>query len=283
MVKKRSTGLGRGLSALMEDSPAEGAAVAATREVPIEHLHPNRYQPRVSFNEEALRELTASIAERGVLQPILVRDSDDHPGEFEIVAGERRWRAAQRARLHRVPIVERSFSDQEALEVAIMENVQRQDLSAIEEALAYQRLVDEFDYGQKAVADAVGKSRPHVANMLRLLSLPEKVQAMVNDGRLSMGHARALVGADEATWLAGEIIRKGLNVRQTEALLQQGKPNKGKKRGLTKDANTRALEKQISDQLGLPVSIDAGRHGGKITIKYKTLEQFESIADRLSG
>ncbi len=283
MVKKRASGLGRGLSALMEDTPPADSVVAANREVPIEHLHPNRYQPRVVFDEAALKELSDSIAERGIIQPILVRDSQEHPGEYEIVAGERRWRAAQRAKLHKVPIVERAFSDQEALEVAIMENVQRQDLSAIEEAQAYQRLSDEFDYGQKAIADAVGKSRPHIANMLRLLSLPERVQAMVNDGRLSMGHARTLVGADDAAWLASEIVRRGFNVRQTEALLRQGRPSAKKRGSRRKDADTVALEKQLSDRLGLPVSIDGTGRGGKLTIKYKTLEQLDLITDRLKN
>ena len=282
-TKKKSTGLGRGLSALMDDTPPPGASVPSGREVPIEHLHPNRYQPRHAFDDTALKELADSIGERGIIQPILVRPSKEHPGEFEIVAGERRWRAAQRARLHRVPIIERGLSDQEALEIAIMENVQRQDLSPIEEALGYQRLIDEFSYNQKAIAEAVGKSRPHVANMLRLLSLPERVQDLLGKGTLSMGHARALVGADDAGWLAKEIVRRGLNVRQTEDLVRRGRqPARKKAKAKRKDPDTRALERKLSDSLGLTVTVDPAARGGKITILYKTLEQLDDVTDKLT-
>jgi ParB family chromosome partitioning protein len=284
--KRRPGGLGRGLSALLGDDPVAvaDAAPRGVRELPIEKLHPNRYQPRTRFDETAIDDLAASIKARGVLQPILVRPSSSRPGEYEIVAGERRWRAAQRARLHEVPVVEKTLSDDESLEIAIVENVQRQDLSPIDEARGYRRLIDEFGHSQQDVADVVGKSRPHVANMVRLLNLPEKVQALLDTGALSMGHARALVTSDNAEWLAQEIVARDLNVRQAEDLAREAPREKG--RGPVKpmkDADTRALEKQLSEALGLRVSIDHKGPGGAVVIKYGTLDQLEDVTGRLAG
>ncbi len=283
-VKRRPGGLGRGLSALLGDDPVAEAAPRATREVPIEKLHPNRYQPRTRFDDAAIEDLAASIKARGILQPILVRPSTSRPGEFEIVAGERRWRAAQRARLHEVPVVERALSDNESLEIAIVENVQRQDLSPIDEARGYRRLIEEFGHSQQDVADVVSKSRPHVANMTRLLTLPEKVQALLEIGELSAGHARALVTSDNAEWLAQEIVARGLNVRQAEELAR-GESRAGGRGPVrpAKDADTRALEKQLSEALGLQVSIDHKGPGGSVSIKYRTLDQLEDVTGRLAG
>jgi ParB family chromosome partitioning protein len=284
--KRRPGGLGRGLSALLGDDPvAADNAPRGARELPIEKLHPNRYQPRTRFDEGAIDDLAASIKARGVLQPILVRPSSSRPGEYEIVAGERRWRAAQRARLHQVPVVEKALSDDESLEIAIVENVQRQDLSPIDEARGYRRLIDEFGHSQQDVAEVVGKSRPHVANMTRLLSLPDKVQALLDTGALSMGHARALVTSDNAEWLAQEIVARGLNVRQAEDLAREAPRSKG--RGPVKpqkDADTRALEKQLSESLGLKVTVDhKGAAGGSVVIKYGTLDQLEDVTARLAA
>ncbi|MGE0665270.1 MAG: ParB/RepB/Spo0J family partition protein [Sphingomonadales bacterium] len=283
--KRRPGGLGRGLSALLGDDPVVAdAAPRGARELPIEKLHPNRYQPRTRFDETAIDDLAASIKARGVLQPILVRPSSSRPGEYEIVAGERRWRAAQRARLHQVPVVEKSLSDDESLEIAIVENVQRQDLSPIDEARGYRRLIDEFGHSQQDVAEVVGKSRPHVANMVRLLSLPQKVQALLDTGSLSMGHARALVTSDNAEWLAQEIVARGLNVRQAEDLARETPRSKG--RGPVKppkDADTRALEKQLSEALGLKVNVEHKGPGGSVVIKYGSLDQLEDVTARLAA
>ncbi|MEN3952268.1 ParB/RepB/Spo0J family partition protein [Iodidimonas sp. SYSU 1G8] len=283
--KRRPGGLGRGLSALLGEDTVPEAAPRNARELPIEKLHPNRYQPRTHFDEAAIEDLASSIRARGILQPILVRPLPGRPGEYEIVAGERRWRAAQRARLHAVPVVEKALSDTESLEIAIVENVQRQDLSPIDEARGYRRLVDEFGHSQQNVAEVVGKSRPHVANMMRLLTLPEKVQGMLDNGALSMGHARALVTSDNAEWLAGEIVEKGLNVRQAEELARET-PRSGGRGPLKpmKDADTRALEKQLSAALGLPVAVDhKGPAGGSLTIRYKTLDQLDEITAKLAA
>ncbi len=284
--KRRPGGLGRGLSALLGDDPATPeAAPRGVRELPIEKLHPNRYQPRTRFDESAIEDLAASIKARGVLQPILVRPSTSRPGEYEIVAGERRWRAAQRARLHEVPVVEKTLSDDESLEIAIVENVQRQDLSPIDEARGYRRLIDEFGHSQQDVAEVVGKSRPHVANMVRLLTLPDKVQALLDNGALSMGHARALVTSDNAEWLAQEIVARGLNVRQAEDLAREAPRSKGRAPLKSqKDADTRALEKQLSESLGLKVTVDhKGSAGGSVVIKYGTLDQLEDVTARLAA
>jgi len=287
----RRRGLGRGLSALMDDypAPAGGSDSAAPASLPIDLLAPNRFQPRRRFDDAELAELVDSIREKGVLQPILVRPAEAGAasGEqsYEIVAGERRWRAAQKAGLHEIPVVVRDIDDTAALEVALIENVQRRDLSPIEEARGYRRLIDEFGHTQEEIAAGVGKSRSHIANLLRLLGLPETVQAMVDDGRLSMGHARALIGSDDPAALARRIVEEGLSVRRVEALAGESKPPaKGGRRGgrREKDADTRALEADLSQAMGLKVELtyDAG-DGGRVTIHYKTLEQLDDLCQRL--
>jgi len=296
MTEKRSApsrrrGLGRGLSALMDDYPAsaaDGSLAGGSANLPIDLLRPNPYQPRRSFDAAELDELVASIRGQGVLQPILVRPAGEETagGEraYEIIAGERRWRAAQKAGLHEIPAVVREVDDTAALEVALIENVQRRDLSPIEEALGYRRLIDEFGHRQEDIASAVGKSRSHIANLLRLLGLPEEVQSMLADGRLSMGHARALIGAGDPKALADRIVRDGLTVRRAEALAGETKPASGRGRAArpVKDADTRALESDLSQALGLHVEItyDKG-DGGRVTIHYKTLEQLDDLCQRL--
>jgi ParB family chromosome partitioning protein len=286
----RPGGLGRGLSALLQDEAAADIAPArkqGTREVPIEALRPNAFQPRTIFEDQPLAELADSIREHGIMQPILVRPVAGDPNSFEIIAGERRWRAAQKAQLHQVPIVLRSLTDIQALELALIENIQREDLSPIDEAKGYQRLMDEFGHRQEDIANTVGKSRPHVANLLRLLTLPDEVQDMLNGGKLSVGHARALITTDDPVGLAKTIARQGLSVRAAEILAQQhsaarkSRPPSAKTR---KDADTRALEERVSQQLGLSLSIDhKGSRGGKVVIKYKSLDQLDGLIDKLSG
>jgi ParB family chromosome partitioning protein len=281
----RPRGLGRGLSALIGDEavPTRGEAAAAknTRTLPVAFLKPNRFQPRKAFVPEDLNDLTESIREKGILQPILVRPIKGDSEAFEIVAGERRWRAAQLAKLHDVPVVVREMSDVEALELAIVENVQRADLNAIEEAAAYHELMDRFQYTQEQIAKEVGKSRPHIANTLRLLRLPEGVKAMLRDGRLSAGHARALLNDPDPEARAREIVEGSLNVRQTE---QRSKLKKSGRGGKTqRDVNIEAIESNISSLLGLKVQIvHKGDKGGDIRISYKTLEQFDDLIRRLS-
>lgn len=283
MAEKRS-GLGRGLSALIGDDALASARPDAksARTLPIAFLKPNPHQPRKNFAEAELEELAHSIREKGVLQPILVRPVKGTNDSYEIVAGERRWRAAQRAMLHDVPVVVRELDDGEALELAIVENVQRADLNAIEEAAAYQELISRFSYTQDQIAKEVGKSRSHVANTLRLLKLPETVQALVRDGKLTAGHARTLIGVPDAEARAKAIIEAELNVRQAEQRLVNLKKHK-QKNGLEKSPDTLALEKRMSDVLGLQVEIqDRGRKGGDVKIRYKTLEQLDDICRRLS-
>lgn len=293
--KSRSLGLGRGLSALLGSEAEDYATldkVRSSKDVPIELLRPNRYQPRHHFAEENLEELVDSIREKGILQPILVRRLVDEPDQYEIIAGERRWRAAQRAKLHRVPVVIRDFTDGEALEVAIIENVQRADLSPIEEALGYERLMREFGHTQEQVSQLVGKSRSHVANLLRLLTLPPPVQEMLADGRLTMGHARALVNADDPVTLARQILDQQLNVRAAEDLVRTARPGPAKTaaapkprggRGGDKDPDTLALERDLSEATGLRVTIDDNGNGagGQLVIDYKTLDQLDEICRRL--
>ncbi len=285
-MSKRATGLGRGISALLGEESPTGIA-AARRPValmPIEFLQANRQQPRERFDADQISELVASIREQGILQPILVRPIGGD--RFEIVAGERRWRAAQQAGLHEVPVVVREFSDEEALQIAIIENVQRQDLSPIEDARAYKRLAEDWDHTQEQVAKLVGKSRPHVANLMRLLGLPAKVQAMINRGQLSMGHARALIGNAAAEELALQIVTRGLNVRQAEALARRGlQAGRSKRARKEKDADTRALEQRLSAGLGLQVEIDhrGEKKGGKVTIRYKTLAQLDHLIGKLEA
>jgi len=275
----RPRGLGRGLSALIgeEAVPTRGEARArAARSVPTAFLKPNRLQPRKHFIEEDLNDLARSVKEKGILQPILVRPVAGDPNAFEIVAGERRWRAAQLAKLHEVPVIVREMSDGEALELAIIENVQRSDLNAIEEAAAYHELIDRFAYTQDKLAGEVGKSRSHVANTLRLLKLPESVKAMVRDGRLTAGHARTLIGLADPEARAREILTGALNVREAEQR-SQNKREMPHKRAV-KDANTKALESSVSNMLGLKVQvIHKGDKGGEVRIFYKSLEQLDDL------
>jgi ParB family chromosome partitioning protein len=285
-ANERPRGLGRGLSALIgeEAVPTRGesqAARGATHKLPVAFLRPNRLQPRKRFAPEELNDLAESVKEKGVLQPILVRPVRGEPNAYEIVAGERRWRAAQMAKLHDVPVVVREMGDSESLEIAIIENIQRADLNAVEEAAAYRELMDRFDYTQEKMAKEVGKSRPHIANTLRLLTLPEPVQAMVRDGRLTAGHARTLIGLADAEARALEIITGGLNVRQAEQRSSIKKSSKGRK--VETDPNVRDLEATVSNALGLKVKvIHKGSKGGEVRISYKTLEQLDEINRRLS-
>src|SRR5215470_13596700 len=281
--------LGRGLASLIGDMGAETntAANATTservrgqRRVPIEFIRPNPRNPRRDFPTAQLDELASSIRERGIIQPIAVRPVKGANETFEIIAGERRWQAAQRAGLHDVPVVILDVSDVEALELAIVENVQREDLNPLDEAAGYQSLIDEFKYHQDDIAKAVGKSRSHVANMLRLLKLPEFVKTAIRSGQFSAGHARALIGHPEPERLAQQIIERGLNVRQVEALTR----NHGKgqaRQPRQKEADTIAMEKQVSDALGLAVTVDHGSKGGAVHIKYRSLDQLRDIVRRL--
>ena len=287
----KRTNLGRGLAALLGEEGDDYDSLdrhRSSKQVPIERLHPSRLQPRTRFDDEPLDSLTASIKEQGILQPILVRRHPDRPSDFEIVAGERRWRAAQRAQLHEVPIVIRELDDATALELAIVENVQRQDLNPVEEAEGYRRLMEEFDHSQEDLARLIGKSRPHIANTLRLLNLPEAVRGYLEDGRLSAGHGRALLGTAEPEALAARVAEKGLSVRETERLASETKGTAGKTRGPAaaktqeKDADTLALERDLSAMLGLKVTIELRGEGGTLGIHYNTLEQLDDVLHRLS-
>jgi ParB family chromosome partitioning protein len=277
--------LGRGLSALIgeEAVPTRGerSDAKAAHKLPVAFLRPNRFQPRKRFAEEDLRDLTDSIREKGVLQPILVRPVASESNAFEIVAGERRWRAAQLAKLHEVPVVVREMGDAEALELAIIENVQRADLNAIEEASAYHELMDRFGYTQEKISNEVGKSRSHVANTLRLLRLPEAVKAMVRDGQLSAGHARTLLSADNPERQAREILAGALNVRQSE---QRSKSTRTGKAARAVDPNIHDYETNISNVLGLKVQIlHKADESGEVRIHYKRLEQLEDVIRRLTN
>lgn len=287
-VKKH---LGRGLSALLGEEtpePASPPPAAGQRMIAIDRLKPGRFQPRANFDPEQLAQLAQSVRERGILQPILARAL---PGQetLEIVAGERRWRAAQLASQHEVPVIVRELSDRDALEIALIENVQRQDLNPIEEGQAYRRLLNEFDYSQDDLARHVGKSRPHIANTMRLLELPESVQAMLVEGKLTAGHARALIGHPNAQALAERIVEAGMSVRGAEALAQkkEGKGRKPAQEGAAgakrKDSNTRALEHDLTAKLGLKVEIDFDGQGGSVTIEYSTLDQLDDLIRKLSA
>ena len=282
-------GLGRGLSALFAEAAREQpiaieqARAAGLQTLPVGQLVPNPSQPRRTFDDAALAELAQSLEVRGLIQPIVVRPKG---AAFEIVAGERRWRAAQRAQLHEVPVIVRELSDAETVELAIVENVQRQDLNPIEEAAAYQRLGEEYGHTQEALGRIVGKSRSHIANLLRLLDLPEAVRASVADGRLSMGHARALVSANDPEALAEEVMQRGLSVRETEALARGAKPARARQAGIEYkggDADVQQLERQLADQLGLKVAVQHRPDGGSVTIHYATLDQLDMVCQRLSG
>lgn len=296
MAKAARKGLGRGLSALLgDDRPVFENDVAqetaadtpstGRRRLPIEFLERNAAQPRVHFDEAALDELASSIKQKGLLQPILVRELG--PEKYQIVAGERRWRAAQRAGIHEVPVVVKELNDTEVLEIAIVENIQRQDLSAIEEAIGFKRLMEEFGHTQEAVGEVVGKSRSHVTNLLRLLTLPEKVQNMIGSGALSMGHARALIGSADPVALANLVVKEGLSVRQTEALANESKgkkkrqPRPGGTSSSKKDADTIALEKDLTAAVGMKVAIDHEGETGKVIIAYKDLEELDELCSKL--
>ena len=277
----RPRGLGRGLSALIGDEVAavkgEPVAKKDLRSLPVAFLQPGRFQPRMSFDEQPLQELAASIREKGVLSPILVRPIG--PDRYEIVAGERRWRAAQLAKLHDVPVVVRELADDQALELAIIENVQRADLNAIEEGAAYEELIEKFGRTQEDVAREVGKSRPHIANTIRLLKLPDQVKAWIREGRLTAGHARTLLGEADPVARARELIEGAMTVRQAEQRSVKKKPG-GKP---AKDPNISDLEASISNRLGLKVQIiHKGDKGGEVRIAYKSLEQLDELTRRLS-
>jgi ParB family chromosome partitioning protein len=287
-MNDKPTRLGRGLAALIGDmASVEGARVTESggvKRLPVEFIIANRANPRRTFDSEQLEELTNSIREKGVMQPLLVRPSED-PHIFEIIAGERRWRAAQRAGLHDVPVIVREVGDKEALELAIIENVQRADLNPLEEAMGYGQLIEQFDYTQQDLAQVIGKSRSHVANTLRLLRLPEDVRGMVASGTLTAGHARTLITADDPATLARQIVAGGLSVREAEALSQQ-RDIPGKKKAepvVERDADTVALERRLSDALGLSVSLAHSERGGKLEIRYKTLEQLDGLCLKLTG
>lgn len=284
-------GLGRGLSALMAEvnldpNQTRDAPRRSTTSLPVERLVPNPEQPRRDFHQGALEDLAASIREKGVIQPLIVRPRAD--GTYEIVAGERRWRAAQMAQLHDVPVLVREFTDTEVLEIALIENIQRADLNSLEEALAYRQLMDRFGHTQDKLADALSKSRSHIANCLRLLNLPDFVQSLVRDGTLTAGHARALVPASDPSALARIVVDRGLSVRQTEDLARndQKKSPVQRPRGgrAQKDADTLALEGDVSANLGMVVQIrhEPGTNEGTVTIRYKSLEDLDLLCRGLS-
>ncbi len=276
--------LGRGLSALFGDDRQDYAELDALRQskaVAIELLHPNRNQPRRRFDEAEIAELAESLAAHGVLQPILVRRHHELPNQFEIIAGERRWRAAQQARLHEVPVVIRDVDDAGALELALIENVQRQNLNPLEEAEGYRRLIAEFNHSQEDLGRILGKSRSHIANLLRLLGLPQRLRDMLADGRLSAGHARALLAAAAPEALAERVIARGLNVRQTEDLVRAA-ARQSRVDAPAKDADAMALERRLSALLGLTVTLSPRAKGGQIAIRYQTLEQLDDVIRRLA-
>ena len=275
MSSKIKKGLGRGLSSLIGETKIE----TATNKALIGELSSNKFQPRKNFDEESLNELTNSIKERGVIQPIIVRKSSDNKTKFEIVAGERRWLAAQRAKLHEVPIVITEIDDLKSLEFAIVENVQRNDLNPLEEAQGYKRLIDEFSYDQHKVSKFIGKSRSYITNSLRLLTLPEEVIRLIENKQLTPGHAKILVGLENATFIANKIIEKKLSVRQSEKFVQLFKPKK-KSHLKSKDLNIKDLELSISSKIGLKVDIQNKKNNkGKISFEYKDLDQLNKIIE----
>ena len=282
--------LGRGLASLIGEVPQAEPRLPAHGEqrlISIDQLHPSKFNPRKHFDEQELSELANSIRTRGLVQPILARP-DAERGGYEIVAGERRWRASQRASLHQVPVIVRELSDQQVAEAAIIENVQRSDLNALEEAAGYSELIERFGYTQEQLSDVIGKSRSHLANTLRLLRLSPHVQGLVRDGKLTAGHARALIGRDDADALANRIVAEDMNVRAVEALVQDvQKPGRAPRPGrepIAKDADTRAFEKDLSDSLGLKVEVKPGSgESGVLTISYGNFEQLDYIRARLIG
>lgn len=292
-AKSERRGLGRGLSALMSDvdtSPQKSSDKAPRKAeafVDIALIKANPDQPRRTFTEDALKELTDSIREKGIIQPLILRRNPRDPEGYEIVAGERRWRAAQRAQLHQVPAIVRELDDIEVLEIAIIENIQRADLNAVEEAAGYKQLMERFGHTQEKLSDALGKSRSHIANLMRLLSLPEPVLDMLRAGDLSAGHARALITANDPIGLARDVVKQGLSVRQTEKLAKNGTKKAPSNDNATpaKDADTRALEKDLAAALGMKLSIDhtPGKESGTLSVKYKTLEELDELCRRLSA
>lgn len=275
MSGRKPNRLGMGLSALLGDQPGTAPSTTAPRTLPVEALEPGPFQPRGPIDQSGLAELAASIREHGVLQPILVRPKPGHAGIYEIIGGERRWRASQLAQRHEVPVVIHDLDDRAAMAASLVENLQREDLNALEEAQGYRRLTDEFGLTQDHLGRAVGKSRSHVANTLRLLGLPPKVRDMLGRGSLSAGHARALLTAPDPVKLAELVVTRGLNVRQTEALAASAdKPRAGREKD---DAETRALERDLTEKLGLKVAIRHGGRGGQVTISYKDLDQLDGL------
>jgi ParB family chromosome partitioning protein len=275
--RPRRRPLGRGLAALFGEAEAGAAADAeAPRRVPIAAIRPGAFQPRRSFAEDELEMLARSIREQGILQPLLVRPLGAGEAGFELVAGERRWRAAQKIGLHEVPVVVRVLGDAEAIELALVENLQREDLSALEEAAAYRRLIDAFGRTQAELAEAVGKSRSHIANTLRLLALPPEVRRRLDDGSLSAGHGRALLAVADPARLAAEVVRRGLNVRATERLVQRAAASRPPPRRL-RDADTAALERDLGAHLGLRVTLDQRPRGGALTVHYRSLDQLDRV------
>lgn len=290
MNEPRPRGLGRGLSALLGDVPGEAeSGRGGVREIDVAAIRPNPHQPRRTFDDDAIAELADSIRSRGVLQPILVRE--DKAGGFELVAGERRWRAAQKAQLHKVPAIVREFDEAATAEVALIENIQREDLNALEEADAYAQLISAFGHSQDELAKLVGKSRSHVANLLRLRDLPQTVRDSLLRGELNMGHARAIATAPDPEALAREIIERGLSVRQAEALARRERPGAGSDvaRGSARrardvvDADVAALERQLGDLLGLKVKVAANGSSGTVSLHFSSLDQLDLICQRLSG
>ena len=285
---KKATGLGRGLSALIGEAPpvprSDIQSTGGVRAIEIGRIRPNPLQPRQVFDDSALDELAASISERGVLQPIIVRAVEEG---FELVAGERRWRAAQKAQLHEIPAIIRDFDEESSAEVALIENIRREDLNAIEEAEAYKQLIGRYGHSQEVVGKLVGKSRSHIANLLRLLDLPDPVRQMLLRGDISMGHARAVATAPDPEALAIQIVQGDLSVRQAEHLAKQERPapartSKGSSHRAV-DADLAALERQLGDLLGIRVKVTHGKSGGQVALHYSTLDQLDLICQRLSG
>lgn len=290
--KRKKTGLGRGLSALMADieptTETTSSPKSGQRSIPVDQIEANPEQPRKTFESGALDDLTNSIREKGIIQPLIVRPIEGRIDRFQLVAGERRWRAAQKAQLHEVPVVVRKLSDADVLEIAIIENIQRADLNPVEEALGYKSLQDKFGHTQEVLSKALGKSRSHIANLMRLLNLPEDVLDLLRAQKLSSGHARALVVAENPSILAAKIVAEGLSVRQTEKLVKSGattlKPSSKKPIVSEKDADTRALEQDLSAATGMKVTIDhaSGQEAGEVTIKYRSLSQLDWLCQALS-
>lgn len=283
-VQKRR--LGRGLAALIGDDTTEEAIVQdirTLRHVPVELLHPNPHNPRKHFAEEDLESLAKSLKDKGLLQPLVVRPRAD--GSFEIVAGERRWRASQRAGIHELPVLIRQLDDRETLEIALIENIQRSDLNALEEARAYRQLLEQYEYTQQQLADSIGKSRSHIANTMRLLSLPEAIQTQIENGKLTAGHARSLVATEYPAEMADQIIKLGLTVREAEDLARKNAASpSGTAGSQEKDADTRALEKSLTEALGLSTQIKhKAMGGGTVQINYKSLEQLDDVIRKLTA